>query len=226
MRALVLPANCDRILVRPWADPILDEVGHDPRSHYVERFWLGTLGPSATWFVRYVADRFDLAPGEFTLDFEACAAAIGIGGTGGGAGKGAEARGAGAGAGGGSRRRTGGLPRIIARCCSFELARVVNHGVVEIRRKIAPLSRRQLNRLSDSLRAEHERWMADAPDPSLNAVLALRARRMALTLLQMGEDTERAEIQLQRWRFPTQLAGDAIGWAAEQCRDRPTAAAL
>ena len=48
MRALVLPPDCDRLLVRPWVDPVLEQVGYDPRSPYVERFWLGTLGPSST----------------------------------------------------------------------------------------------------------------------------------------------------------------------------------
>jgi hypothetical protein len=30
----------------PWIDPVVDRRGHDPRSTYVEQFWLGTLGPS------------------------------------------------------------------------------------------------------------------------------------------------------------------------------------
>ena len=34
--------------VSAWADPVLDRVGHDPRSAYVEQFWLGILGPSTT----------------------------------------------------------------------------------------------------------------------------------------------------------------------------------
>ena len=32
--------------VEPWPDPVIDELGHDPRSAYVERFWLPVLGPS------------------------------------------------------------------------------------------------------------------------------------------------------------------------------------
>ncbi len=32
--------------IRPWPDPVIDRLGHDPRSAYVERFWLGVLGPS------------------------------------------------------------------------------------------------------------------------------------------------------------------------------------
>lgn len=37
----------DRVLrIQPWPDPLLDDQGHDPRSAYVERFWLPVLGPS------------------------------------------------------------------------------------------------------------------------------------------------------------------------------------
>ena len=32
--------------VRAWTDVVIDEVGHDVRSAYVERFWLSILGPS------------------------------------------------------------------------------------------------------------------------------------------------------------------------------------
>ena len=36
----------DRIRVTPWHDPVVEAVGYDPRSPYVERFWLALLGPS------------------------------------------------------------------------------------------------------------------------------------------------------------------------------------
>ena len=32
--------------IEPWPDQVIDQLGHDPRSLYVERFWLGILGPS------------------------------------------------------------------------------------------------------------------------------------------------------------------------------------
>ncbi len=35
----------DSLHIRPWPDAVIDRVGHDPRSAYVERFWLGILGP-------------------------------------------------------------------------------------------------------------------------------------------------------------------------------------
>ena len=31
-----------------WHDSLIDRLGHDSRSRYVERFWLGILGPSTT----------------------------------------------------------------------------------------------------------------------------------------------------------------------------------
>lgn len=38
--------EAETVTVRPWADEVLDRVGFDPRSAYVERFWLGVIGPS------------------------------------------------------------------------------------------------------------------------------------------------------------------------------------
>ncbi|MCJ7438215.1 MAG: EAL domain-containing protein, partial [Acidimicrobiia bacterium] len=34
------------LTICPWPDAVLDTVGHDPRSLYVETFWLPTLGPT------------------------------------------------------------------------------------------------------------------------------------------------------------------------------------
>ncbi len=33
------------LTIRPWPDSVIDSLGHDPRSHYVETYWLGILGP-------------------------------------------------------------------------------------------------------------------------------------------------------------------------------------
>ena len=37
--------ECDTLTMRPWADDVIDSLGFDPRAPYVERFWLGVLGP-------------------------------------------------------------------------------------------------------------------------------------------------------------------------------------
>ena len=51
------------VAVEAWPDPVVDELGHDPRSTYVERFWLPVLGPSTVWFLRRVADGLGAALG-------------------------------------------------------------------------------------------------------------------------------------------------------------------
>jgi hypothetical protein len=39
-----------RLLLRveAWHDPVIDELGYDPRSSYVEIFWLPVLGPPSS----------------------------------------------------------------------------------------------------------------------------------------------------------------------------------
>lgn len=42
-----LPADVPSVAVlpvRPWPDGVIDALGHDPRSPYVERFWLVMSG--------------------------------------------------------------------------------------------------------------------------------------------------------------------------------------
>ena len=54
--------------VTPWHDPVVDRRGHDPRSAYVEQFWLGVLGPTATWLLRRLVAGFDHQPDGYELD--------------------------------------------------------------------------------------------------------------------------------------------------------------
>ena len=51
--------HADVLMLIPWIDHRTDAFGHDPRSVYVEQFWLGTLGPSTTWFLRHCATLLD-----------------------------------------------------------------------------------------------------------------------------------------------------------------------
>ncbi len=34
------------LMIVPWRDPVVDTIGHDPRSAYAESFWLPTIGPT------------------------------------------------------------------------------------------------------------------------------------------------------------------------------------
>ena len=67
------------VSVEPWPDPVIDELGHDPRSAYVERFWLPVLGPSTVWLLRRLADQLDRQPDGFELDLVDTARCLGVG---------------------------------------------------------------------------------------------------------------------------------------------------
>jgi hypothetical protein len=189
--ALELPT--DAIHVRPWPDPVIDAVGLDPRSPYVERFWLGILGPSTTWLLRRLATGLEAEPAGFSLSLPDTAQALGLGG----------------------RGRNSPFVRALARSCQFELAMVPGPGELAVRRRLPPLTRRQLARLPAAVQAEHERWReAEAGVPAAEA-LSRRARRLALSLVELGEDVEATERQLLRWRFHPALAREATRWAWE-----------
>src|SRR5262252_10235833 len=67
------------IQVVPWTDPVVDVIGHDPRSWYAETFWLPTLGPTCLLLLRHLADRFERAPDGVELPVADTAAALGLG---------------------------------------------------------------------------------------------------------------------------------------------------
>ncbi len=189
-----IPADLPSLDIRPWADPVVDRVGHDPRTLYVERFWLGILGPSATWLVRLLVDGLDDAPEGYVLDLDECATALGLG------------------------RRPGAngvFPRTLTRCCQFGATRYLAPATLEVRRKLPPLNRRQLSRLPERLRAEHARWVDQAPASS-DDDLRERAHQLALSLVELGEDGPGTERQLHRWRFHPALASEATAWALDR----------
>ena len=190
------PADATALLVVPWDDPVIDQVGYDPRAAYVERFWLGILGPSATWLLRLLVDRLDRSPEGYRLDLDECASALGLG----------------------HRGAAGAFPRTVNRCCQFGAARFPGPATFEVRRKLPPLSQRQIGRLPRALQLDHARWVDRPPRPSPTDLVE-RARQLALSLLQLGEDAAGTERQLHRWRFHPTMASDATTWAlAHQAR--------
>jgi hypothetical protein len=192
--ALELPT--DAIHVRPWPDPVIDTMGLDPRSAYVERFWLGILGPSTTWLLRRLAAGLEAEPAGFSLSLPDTAQALGLGG----------------------RGRNSPFVRALARSCQFELAMVAGPGELAVRRRLPPLTRRQLARLPAALQAEHERWREAETEVPAAEALSKRARRLALSLVELGEDVEATERQLQRWRFHPVLSREATAWAWDRHR--------
>ena len=145
-----MPAGPDdaaptHLTLLPWPDPVIDDMGHDPRSDYVERFWLGVIGPSCTWFLRRLSLGFDAEPDGFELDVAECARALGLG----------------AGLG-----RNAPLGRTITRCCQFGLTRRFGRDRLAVRRRLPPLARHHLARLPEALQDEHARWTGLSGGPA------------------------------------------------------------
>ena len=183
--------------VRPLVDPVIDELGFDLRSPYVERFWLSTLGPSTTFLLRRIADGFDVAPDGFELDLARTAGGLGLAARGG---------------------RHSPFMRALVRTTKFGLARL--HGeVIEVRRRVPPLNLGQVGRLPEHLRAEHAVWQATSntrPSPTDDL---RRARRLALGLLENGDALDAVERQLHQWQFHPAMAHEAVRWATEHHRE-------
>lgn len=149
------------LLVRPWHDQVIDAVGHDPRSSYVELFWLPVLGPSATWLLRRLAMGLDRQPDGYDLDLLDAARSLGLGMRGG---------------------RHAPFLRSIQRCCQFGCSRLFGDTTLEVRRRLPPLNRSQVARLPEGLQAAHQAWAdqqlrkaADSAADTATPVAAMRA---------------------------------------------------
>jgi hypothetical protein len=187
------------LTVRPWPDPVIDAVGHDPRSPYVERYWLGVLGPTATWLMRRLVAGLEDSPAGFELDLGVAAMELGLGNRSG---------------------QHSPFIRSIQRCCRFGAADLTDGETLRVRRKLPPLTRVQVERLPDGLRASHERWTQQHTPGTPVAVehLRNRARHLALSLLELGEDGEATERQLHRWHIHPAMAHEATAWAVARHR--------
>jgi hypothetical protein len=190
--ALLDDAPTTTLTVRPWPDAVIDSVGHDPRSRYVEQFWLGVLGPSTTWLMRRLAAELEAQPAGFELQLADTARSLGLGDKGG---------------------KHSPFVRAIGRCMQFELARADGEGAMAVRRKIPPLSRRQVLRLQPGLQEAHLRWQEEELKTPVIEQLRRRSRRLALSLLELGEDLEETERQLMRWKFHPAICRESAAWA-------------
>ncbi len=101
----------------------------------------------------------------------------------------------------------------MARSCQFGATRLPGGPVIEVRRRLPPLSARQLRRLPRARQVDHARWLDEAAASVPEHDLRDQARRLALSIVDLGEDREATERQLRRWRFHPTLAGDAAEWA-------------
>jgi hypothetical protein len=197
--------------VLPWPDPVIDTLGHDPRSLYVEMFLLPTLGPTTLLLARHLAQRFDEAPEGFSLDLMETSLALGLGPR-----EGANSP----------------VARALVRLAQFDLARCQpaseprtaapaptaagdpddppsEWSVWQVRQAFPPVNRRHLKRLPPSLQTSLSSWTA----VHLVDAARQRARRVAFVLLETGEAPDLVERALLRAGFSPSLGHEATAWA-------------
>ena len=200
------PSEPSSLWVVPLSDPLVEALGFDPRSWYVEHFWLPVIGPTCTWLLRHVAAGLEEAavlagdegPGSeerepgFSLEVEHTALALGVGGR---------------------RGRHSPFGRALSRCVAFDLARFQGGDTLAVRRMLPPLARRHLIRLPPALQEQHARWTAARHEEPTLAQQRRRARRLALGLVALGDAFDRAETQLLRWGVHPALTDETVRWA-------------
>jgi hypothetical protein len=181
----------DAVWVEPWSDSFIDVLGHDPKSPYVERFWLGILGPSATWLLRSISYGFDAAPTGFHLSQNETARVLGLG------------------------DRTGKyspLQRAITRLCTFEFAYLRSETLV-VRPRVPWLDSRQVARLSASLQQEHSLWEQAEFQTSPQAAQRRRAASAAMSTIRTGGNASDVIRVLLRSGVGLELAEELSAWA-------------
>jgi len=181
--------------VTPWPDPVIDTLGHDPRSEYVERFWLPTLGPTTLLLLRRLATLFDRDAGEISLDGPDLSHSLGVG------------------------ARDGSstpLIRSFDRLVTFDLATSPQPRVYAVRRSVPPLNRRHLHRLPLSLQREHDEWVTDQLTTSALEHARQRARRLAFTLFEQGDDLDHVERTLLGVGFHPTVCRESAQWAYDR----------
>ncbi len=194
----------ESLRVRPWPDDVMDQLGFDPRTAYVEQYWLGLLGPSTTWLMRRLVAGFDYEPDGFDLPLAETARWLGLGDRGG---------------------RHSPFLRSLNRTIQFDLAQMSGASELAVRRRLPPLNRRQLARLSPAQQAAHQRWRDQQLAEPAGEAQRRRGRQLALSLLELGEDFDSTERQLLHWQYHPALAYQAVTWAWEHHRQAQEAAA-
>jgi len=186
------PLPPERLGVLPWVGTPRSATTHDPRSAYVETFWLPILGPSTTLLLRRLAADFDHSPEGFELDCITVSRELGLGN---------------------KLSRRSPFFRTIDRCVRFNLAKIEGE-VLYARLRLLPLSSHQVGRLSDRLQQLHHSWTLDpASDGEQRRTELVRATHLARTLLALGESPTSAERQLHQWHFHPSISWHAVQWA-------------
>jgi hypothetical protein len=83
---------------------------------------------------------------------------------------------------------------------------------------VPPINRARLCRLSPALQARHASWQDQQLQLPADEHQLRRARKLALSLMDLDDDYGAAERQLLRWRYTGSVARQAMEWAGAQKR--------
>lgn len=169
------------LIVVPWRDPVVEAVGYDARSPYVELFWLGIIGPTSTWLLRRLVSGLDAYPDGYELDLAETANALGLSLT------------------AGTHSPFG---KALNRCIMFGMAHHVAGGIA-VRRLIPPLSLRHLRKLPDHLQLAHVQWAERRDNDEVNLE---RAVELAGAMIRTGDEPHQLERQLMSVGIPPREA--------------------
>jgi len=167
-----IPVTDQQLMVVPWHDPVVDAVGYEVRSQYVELFWLNVLGPTATWILRRLALGFDRYPLGYELDLAETASALGLSYTAGTA---------------------NAFMRSLNRCVLFGVSQPTDGGLA-VRRRVPPVATRHLMRMPPHLRQAHQQW--SLPITRVSLADLERAKVLAAAMVGTGDDADTVERQL------------------------------
>jgi hypothetical protein len=177
------------VMVVPWHDPIVDAVGFEARSQYVELFWLNVLGPTATWALRRLVTGLDRYPLGYEMDLGETAQMLGL------------AYGIGT---------SNSFARALQRCVLFGVSQPVPGGLA-VRRKVPPVAGRHLARMPNALQAMHPQWQRR----QCSLTDLQRGRTLAEVMVSAGDDPEVVERQLLAVGVSPAAAVEAISLAMQ-----------
>lgn len=178
----------ETISISAWIDPLIESMGFDPRSSYVEHFWLPILGPSCIFLLRRLAYTFDAYPGTQEVSLKDVSYEIGLG----------------------SPKGFGNsITKTLNRCIQFDMAKLLPSGTLSVRRSIPPLNTRQLARLPLELQNLHES-LINGFTPGCDERTKRRGLRLAVSLLDSTGTEHSAVESLLRWRIDPIVASEAL----------------
>jgi hypothetical protein len=168
---LMSEAEVATLMVVPWHDPVVDAVGFDVRSNYVELFWLNVLGPTATWTLRRLVTGLDQYPLGYELDLAETAGMLGLAYSSG---------------------TSNSFARALQRCQLFGMSQTIPGGGLAVRRKVPPVAARHLSRMPAQLQAMHAQWKVR----EFTLTDLQRGCALAEVMVAAGDDPEVVERQL------------------------------